>query len=81
MFKVICIDSRNPGNPDYNGPDPVEGDILTVTWEGDYCGIHSYEFAEFENPETLYLFSAWRFARISSIDETELVNEKETVNA
>lgn len=75
MKKVICINSKNFGNPDFKGPAPKEGDTLTVSWEG-HCKIHniySYEFAEYDSR---YRYSAWRFAPLSDLDETELVTEE-----
>jgi len=73
MKKVVCINSKDRGNPLFAGPEPREGDILTVSWEGDWGGIHSYKFVEFGD---YFMYSAWRYAPLSDIDETELVTEE-----
>ena len=73
MKKVVCIDARNPGNDDWHGPDPKEGDVLTVMWEGVLYDIYSYQFVEYGHN---YAYSAWRFAPLSDLDETTLVNEE-----
>ena len=78
-MRVVCIDSRNPVNDEWCGPDPKEGDILTVSWDGMLYGIYSYQFVEYGNA---YAYSAWRFSPLDSgLDETELVNTKEDVYA
>jgi hypothetical protein len=73
MKKVVCIDARNYGNTNWDGPDPKEGDILTVSWEGMMYGIYSYQFVEC-GPD--YAYSAWRFAPLNGADETALVTEE-----
>lgn len=73
MKKVVCIDTRDYGNDQWDGPEPKEGDILTVFWEGMLYGIYSYQFVECGKE---YAYSAWRFAPITDIDEAELVTEE-----
>jgi hypothetical protein len=77
FMKVICVDARNAKNDEFGGPNPKEGDTLTVSREGIIHGIYSYQFVEYG---VKYAYSAWRFAQIDSgIDETEVVNEREEV--
>jgi hypothetical protein len=73
MKKVVCINSKNYRNPLFDGPVPQEGDILTVSWEGIEFGEAYYQFAEYSQE---YMYTAWRFAPLSDLDETELVTEE-----
>ena len=73
MKKVICIDSKNFGNPLFTGPSHKEGDTLTVTWEGDHDGIYSYEFAE---TGYYYRYSAWRYAVLPDATADEMQEEE-----
>lgn len=72
MKKVVCIDTKNYGNDEFDGPNPKEGDILTVSREGMFLDVYSYQFIEC-GPD--YAYSAWRFAPLDGLDETELVTE------
>lgn len=73
MKKVVCINGRNKGNPLFSGPEHNEGDILTVSWEGMYDDVYSYKFVESGN---YYMYSAWRYAPLTDLDETTLVTEE-----
>lgn len=70
MKKVICVNTKNYGNPDFPGPSHDEGDILTVSYEGMIDGIYSYQFVE-SGPD--YAYSAWRYATLpdTTADEIE----------
>ena len=72
MKKVVCIDARNPVNTDWHGPDPQEGDILTVSWEGMLYDIYSYQFVEC-GPD--YAYSAWRYATLPDSTADEMQEE------
>lgn len=69
MKKVICEHVGDYGNDEFDGPNPKQGDVLTVLWEGDYYGTYTYTFVEY-GPD--YGYSAWRFKEEKN--ETEKIN-------
>lgn len=85
MFKVICIDNKNIGRSlnEYNKL-LKEGAIYTVI--GEIVGQRSDNKNEFGYvlEEFKYLYTAFikdRFIPLSEIDETEMINQKESVNS
>jgi len=77
-MKVICIDASGKGvGP--KGFDIEEGHIYHVCDEFVDNGILAYSLSEDPHRDE-WGFSAYRFIPLSEIDETEMVNEKQTIN-
>lgn len=82
MFDVICISISTIALNDAREPIPFEGDNVVVG--NYYCVVEEiqyedgvyYQLAEIPHPD---IFHCDLFARISEIDEQELVNTKEEV--
>ena len=77
-MKVICVDASNQS---YDGtPNVVEGDIYTVI--GETVSKQSYILSELSrgvaSSGNIGGFKKSRFIPLSSIDETELLRERES---
>ena len=59
--KVICEHVGDYGNDEFPGPNPKQGEILTVLREFLYHGVWTYTFVEF-GPD--YGYSAWRYRTV-----------------
>jgi hypothetical protein len=61
MKKVKCIHVGDYGNDEFDGPNPKQGDVLTVMREFVYNHVPSYTFVEF-GPH--YAYSQWRYEEV-----------------
>lgn len=75
-MKVICISTPSKGNPKFT-PIIKEGSVYTVIDSGAETDIMEdwYELAEHKG----YMYSQKLFIPLSTIDETELIKEREEV--
>lgn len=74
-MRVICIDDGCPKNPDFIGSVPVFGEIYNVGGDSPYYKCHFW-LTEFGDGK---YYAKKRFAPLSSIDETEMIKEREMV--
>jgi len=77
-MKVMCIDDKFVF---YDGSEPKYGEIVTAS----QCQVYNecYDLAEYPKDSfgMIQSFKKIRFIPLSDIDETELVKERELLNA
>lgn len=83
-MKVMCIEGVKKGmiamngKPVKNQDEIYEGEIYTVSWKTILLGESVYMLSE-RSP--FFGYRERRFIPLSDIDETELIKERELVNA
>lgn len=77
MIRVICIDGKN-GHPEVIPP--IEGDVYTVTGMSDEYKDSYYlkELPFAKDGIRVASYTTWRFIPLSTIDETELLHNRQT---
>lgn len=77
-MKVLCLNERfNQSHGSQGHPHPYIGDIDEVIYRFQFEGRWYLELKRFEGDA----FTETSFSPLSDIDELELVNEKQLVNA